>query len=1423
MSNRKIKRFLLINATLAVLGFSGIASAQVTGDLIEPDVLLLIDSSGSMDWRDNEDPGGLGPWYWSEQACLADQNTASDKTAWQKMLDAFLGDIDGNNYRCSVEPPQVRPSLYGILPDDADLTDDAIQAIIDPYVQDLNADGIPDAIYEYRHETSWSHFRAVNCPENSLDPDNEFWNQNSAGYYQCIDTSVSGGVTEMANGFFCRVEDLYVKDGIENCVDLHPAARRQTNGILDRYENSVRFGFMTYDSKPIDNKAWDYGVCRDWICEAEGESSEHLCPQWNAGGRSDASGTVGGLVRLRSNLTEANNEVRTALETMEPLFCSPLGALLDDAGYYFSEDKEVLPSVVGVDGEDAYYRCRPKIALLITDGRPTGAFEFTAGGCGGTNEDVWKPNIHDTSTSCGGDPADMECPWRSSVLEAAEIYDVGQDALRELPASAAAAEADRPVFLVVIGFNVPDIDCEVDPDKCYAYTPEYSLTRRCWPGLPECEADEDTDADDDTVCLMNPKQFLNEVACQGWPYDAINNYNGEHKEENYSPPWLSDTLGICAPQGTQPEDLNNFICSYENSEFGDQVDRALFVNNTDKLQEAIGLVINDISAASTTRTEVVTHNVFTGDASDGTVAQWEFSTGYSKNSVEPWKGILKKEDLGCSAGALVTLRTDDVGESLENQSSRKFFSMSVPDDGTILDDTYYNDLTPTNIAAWVNQTPSGFETSDLMSGDFNDCDFGVGADIGDASCDNSTLVKDKVVPMLETRGLADIYNSTPAVLGPPLAWGRASSFIEYASENGTADGRDTYLFVGTNDGVLHAFNVDSMDNGAADNEKWGYIPRSLLQRVRQHFPMPEITSDGSTYTLGDDPDGGLYTQLPLFDGSPVARDVILARDPGKSGEESGDQWRAAVFGGVGKGAHTYYALDTTAALKTPSVGPRVMWEISPEEYLYANNDDESKMAIDKMGYPISKPALAYVQDDDTDLLVAAAILPGGWKSDAETTGVYITRLGDGKVLRYLEPGLATGDPNTSDICLHSDRGLLENEYAQLIGQPVVVDGTVSNRRARIAFIGDDRGRLWLINMEESDPENWCLELYFDSLVSWHFPYVECWPRNPGDTLDPYSACTPSPDTCFHTDCCATDHGEQVVPSSKCALNAESPRNMNGPRVMVLGAPTIAKDEQNKPVIVFGTGQYDELSSWNRNRIFSITDERDANRNHYAKINWWVGDHGLEKGDTGFPSFSPPETWLDDIEQEMIKTQVVAKSSWSGGAEEPKYLFNVGEKLIGKASIFDEVAYFTTFVPIEDPLGSLDPCLAGTSRIWAIDFNAKVCQDSNDEGCEYTAADFEDPYETFLGEFTQDSKNRLFMNYPSELLTGVKVVRRPVCGDPHTDSAFELVSQKSTANSSGGGGANQTEPTITTERISITKNPTTSRTRVQFDSWSIVFD
>ncbi len=1405
-----LKRLCSLIIVVCAVAASKKAETQAR-DMIEPGVMLLFDTSGSMDWRDdtNRTPG-LGQWEWSRLACEAHGTDNKDRTSWQKLQDVFLGKL--TDYKCAVHEPDQRPDLHA-------LRDDGIENYV------------PENIAEYQG-VSYPHFRSLSCPAG-------MWNEG-----QCIDAS-STDITVVNKMTKCYNDDVYVKDGSTYCLNMHPeASPRQLNGILNTFGSSVRFGAMTLDNMPKcwENCAstrhatrWDYGHYRHWRCggidNVDSAGTGDICYDWNAGGRGGKGqgyvGAVGGMVGIGTTAESTNAQVAKLLNSVEPLYCSPVGSLLDDTGYYFAKEPNVLPLNMG--GTDPYYRCRPKIALLFSDGQPTSVFEFAAGSCniGETDESEWDP-LTDARKShndygppfANPDTKIFNCPWRSTPEEAGELFDVGNRILKNIDVAECTPPSCWPVLLVVVGFNVPDIDCSINPESCYKYTPEYVP---CWNGIAKCEADPEALPGETTYCMMSPRQFLNETACQGWPWNPAEAVNANYgpggvasRVTTVMPPWLSEENAMCGDASEE----GNFICRKLSA---DIVERALFVETPDQMAEVLDLLLVEMTASAATRTDLVVWNSPSVKGFDLTAEQFEFRTGYVPKSGRAWKGVFTRKDWTCKN------RDEDASENVHN------IAQMINDQGkenrNIL--SYYthspeyafalSDLNNTSITKWLDQDAVSGGLKDIKDGEFDDCAFGVGDILNDPDiCSGQTLASSIIKEETLSRGLADIYNSTPAVLGPPYDRLNFASYKSYRNDGNAS--RSPYIFVGTNDGVLHAVDVDQISEAADPKpEKWGFIPKSLLKELRYIYPVPDIVKlGGGGYTLDEKGSSGVYRHLFLMDGPPVARDALLIRKADQFDLELETlAWRAVVFGNSGRNARTHFALDVTKTLKKDSSDlPVLRWEINPDSSLYGNNDDDGKAALDYLGMPVSRSALAYVRESvgntNEKAVVAAAIIPGGWKANPDpnaadqqqngNTGVYLLRLADGKVIRYLDP------KKEEDICpnslglIHEASGSDEVYWdgAQLIGEPVVPHGTRSLNVTTHAFIGDDRGRLWIIDLYDEDPEKWCLNIYFDSLISWHYPYEDC-VDSPGDP------CSPSSD-CVWEDCCRGSEAE--LPCSFMAQNMKSPRSM------IIGAPSIAQDENSKDVLVFGTGQYDELTSWNRNRIFSLTNNTTMEEVqgkvrvvHTPTINWWVGDAipstnsfgDLPSSESGIAA----ETMLSKTESEMA-SKYVALSDFPRDGDAPEDFWNVGEKLIGRPVVFDETAYFTTYSPLTNRNTTKDACDDfGASRVWALDYKR---YDSE-------AADTD---KNFIGKFYTGEKWITFHNYPSELLSGVKVVKRPSC-DPNEPPVFELVVQKANPSSNGAqSGGVPGADAVQTMSIPITKPNPRGFVTVRFDSWSIVF-
>ena len=162
--------------------------------------------------------------------------------------------------------------------------------------------------------------------------------------------------------------------------------------------------------------------------------------------------------------------------------------------------------------------------------------------------------------------------------------------------------------------------------------------------------------------------------------------------------------------------------------------------------------------------------------------------------------------------------------------------------------------------------------------------------------------------------LGDIFHSKPVVVGPPSPFyfdegystGGVNSFVNLKAH------RKRVIYVGTNDGMLHAFLSGTYLSGSYDagtgEELFGYVPYNLLENLADLVPA-DLTRHGY-----------------YVDSSPRVADVWIDTD--SNGTKASSEWRTVLISGFRKGGYGYFALDVT----DPPAGtdytnfPKVLWE-----------------------------------------------------------------------------------------------------------------------------------------------------------------------------------------------------------------------------------------------------------------------------------------------------------------------------------------------------------------------------------------------------------------------------------------------------------------------------------------------------------------
>ncbi|RJG16626.1 pilus assembly protein [Massilia cavernae] len=156
--------------------------------------------------------------------------------------------------------------------------------------------------------------------------------------------------------------------------------------------------------------------------------------------------------------------------------------------------------------------------------------------------------------------------------------------------------------------------------------------------------------------------------------------------------------------------------------------------------------------------------------------------------------------------------------------------------------------------------------------------------------------------------IGDFIHSVPALVGAPSGAGQGASYAQFHSAAGKRRGA---AYIGANDGMLHAFDIET------GTELFAYVPNTLLPA------LPELTRPG-------------YVHRAYVDASP-GHGEALARG----------KWRTVLASGMGTGARGVFALDVTNPSAFAS-GLGALWE-------FTERDDPS------IGHVRSPPSIAAFQ------------------------------------------------------------------------------------------------------------------------------------------------------------------------------------------------------------------------------------------------------------------------------------------------------------------------------------------------------------------------------------------------------------------------------------------------------------------------------
>ncbi len=334
-----------------------------------------------------------------------------------------------------------------------------------------------------------------------------------------------------------------------------------------------------------------------------------------------------------------------------------------------------------------------------------------------------------------------------------------------------------------------------------------------------------------------------------------------------------------------------------------------------------------------------------------------------------------------------------------------------------------------------------------------------------------------LIPFVRSMPLGAVINSTPAVMDPPSLdpppdadYGYADTAGSYAHAHRD---RRSMIFVGTNDGMIHAIDART------GYEVWAFIPYNLLPKLR---------------TLAD---GQAVEQFDYFvDSSPKIAEVKL-----------GGVWKTLLIIGQGYGGTFYQAFDVTEA--GMGVGPAVdglaavsamlgMFDAPNEsiEYLWSFPDYSSfdpnitaliplsdgfpggvlrvfgdlkatATGVEKrVGFTFSDPAVGPMTLDRsvTAVITGSGYFPGVENSAQLSRGGSAPAAGRYLFMLHAATGLPIGGSSSCSGQGCYDVGVISNNIKNAIQADVTASGDYGSPVVTKAYVGDLDGRYFRFDL-----------------------------------------------------------------------------------------------------------------------------------------------------------------------------------------------------------------------------------------------------------------------------------------------------------------------------------------------------------------------
>jgi type IV pilus assembly protein PilY1 len=318
-----------------------------------------------------------------------------------------------------------------------------------------------------------------------------------------------------------------------------------------------------------------------------------------------------------------------------------------------------------------------------------------------------------------------------------------------------------------------------------------------------------------------------------------------------------------------------------------------------------------------------------------------------------------------------------------------------------------------NLTQWISLTPA--QQANATPGNL------VNYLKGQTTFDESAALADNKVFRKRQAILGDVVDSTPAFVGKSTFSYSDPGYADFKAANA---GRAKTVYVGANDGMLHAFNADTLE------ERWAYIPSMVIQNLWKLADTAYATKH-SYYTNGE----------------PVVSEICVLDCTG-----AGAVWKTILVAGLNGGGRGYYALDIT-----DPAAPSLLWEFD------ASNQNN-------LGYTFGSPLITKRPDGTWVVLVTS-----GYNNIPDNSAFYAlptTQFKPNNPPRYL-----TGNGGGYLYVLDAASGTELSAIATGVGNDTTPSGLAKikafaddaekNNTAKYVYGGDLLGNLWRFNLEDN--------------------------------------------------------------------------------------------------------------------------------------------------------------------------------------------------------------------------------------------------------------------------------------------------------------------------------------------------------------------